>query len=540
MKNSSKNNNIIPYSIKPINLIINNDINIKDLLKNMMKIILSQDYNKYYICLTDKEIVLRKKYVLKFREFVYFLRLNSIIIFHSIFIFDILICLNKLKKNYLELNFSTMSLGAVILSIKFLTNQNGFNYKKLKYYNSEIIYTFNDLFEIELKCLILLNYKLNFYNPYFFMEFLLLNGIVFNTDNIKMEDSSKVYASSVNILEQIMIKSNEYVKYNPFLLSSGIVGYCRGKYNIEIWPEFFFKIFGIKYKNINNEFRFIENKFYNKEKLNNEVEHHEKNNNNNIYHSQINLNEYNNNKINSDNKNNNNNDDEKEYEYKIVKKRSSSMDENMYKNQINNNNNNNEKKLEKNINSNNKILFTNHTPIKIVSNNNRIQNNNKLLNTYQKNSKFLSTFVSKPNIKNNNNDLDDSYNDSLHYSDKNIIKIKNPVYNIKKNLTKDFNKIYNHNIINKFNFSNINEEKKNNLKNSINLFYNFPKNNNNFIMKSKTNNFVLYTNDNNNNNINNDNNNIIENTFNQSNKKTKRNYAYILNNIYSKSNNNIL
>ena len=73
---SSKNNNIIPYSIKPINLIINNDINIKDLLKNMMKIILSQDYNKYYISLTDKEIVLRKKYVLKFREFVYFLRLN--------------------------------------------------------------------------------------------------------------------------------------------------------------------------------------------------------------------------------------------------------------------------------------------------------------------------------------------------------------------------------------------------------------------------------------------------------------------------------
>ena len=65
MKNSSKNNNIIPYSIKPINLIINNDINIKDLLKNMMKIILSQDYNKYYISLTDKEIVLRKKICIK-------------------------------------------------------------------------------------------------------------------------------------------------------------------------------------------------------------------------------------------------------------------------------------------------------------------------------------------------------------------------------------------------------------------------------------------------------------------------------------------
>ena len=537
MKNSSKNNNIIPYSIKPINLIINNDINIKDLLKNMMKIILSQDYNKYYISLTDKEIVLRKKYVLKFREFVYFLRLNSIIIFHSIFIFDILICLNKLKKNYLELNFSTMSLGAVILSIKFLTNQNGFNYKKLKYYNSEIIYTFNDLFEIELKCLILLNYKLNFYNPYFFMEFLLLNGIVFNTDNIKMEDSSKVYASSVNILEQIMIKSNEYVKYNPFLLSSGIVGYCRGKFNIEIWPEFFYKIFGIKYKNINNEFSFIDKIFYNKEKLNNEVLHQERNNSH-IHNSKINLNDNNKNynQINSYNKNNNNkNNDEKEYEYKIIKKRSSSMDENMYNTQINNN----EKKLEKNINSNNKYLL-NHTPIKILNNNNnRLSNNNKLINTYQKNSKFLSTFVSKPNINNNNNNqLDDSYGDSSCYSDKNIIKIKNPIYNIKKNLTKDFNKIYNNKLISKFNFSNINEEKKNNLKNSINIFYNFPKNNN-FIMKSKTNNFVLYTNDNNNNN-NNNNNNIIENTFNHSNQKTKRNYSYILNNIFSKSNNNIL
>jgi len=539
MKNLSKNNNIIPYSIKPINLIINNDINIKDLLKNMMKIILSQDYNKYYISLTDKEIILRKKYVLKFREFVYFLRLNSIIIFHSIFIFDILICLNKLKKNYLELNFSTMSLGAVILSIKFLTNQNGFNYKKLKYYNSEIIYTFNDLFEIELKCLILLNYKLNFYNPYFFMEFLLLNGIVFNTDNIKMEDSSKVYASSVNILEQIMIKSNEYVKYNPFLLSSGIVGYCRGKYNIEIWPDFFYKIFGIKYKNIKNEFSFIDKIFYKKENSNNEVIYQERNNSH-IHNSNINSNDNNNNnnKINSYNKNiNNKNDDEKEYEYKIIKKRSSSMDENLYNIQINK-----EKKLEKNNNSNNKNLL-NHTPIKIVNNNNnKFSHNNKLLNTYQKNSKFLSTFVSKPNMNNINNDLDDSYGDSSYYSDKNIIKIKNPIYNIKKNLTKDFNKIYNNNnnnnkIISKFNFSNINEEKKNNLKNSINLFYNFSKNNN-VIIKSKTNNFVLYTNDNNN-NINN-NNNIIENTFNHSNQKTKRNYAYILNNIFSKSNNNIL
>ena len=240
MKNSSKNNNIMPYSIKPISLIINNDINIKDLLKNMMTTIFSQDYNRYYIELTDKEIIQRRKYILKFREFIYILRLNSIIIFHSIFIFDVLICLNKLKKNSLELNFSTMSLGAVILSIKFLTNQNGFNYKKLKYYNSEIIYSFNDLFEIELKCLTLLNYKLNFYNPFFFMEFLLLNGIVFNIDNIKMEDSSKVYALSVNLLEQIMIKNNQYVKFNPFLLSSGIVGYCREKYNIEIWPYFFF------------------------------------------------------------------------------------------------------------------------------------------------------------------------------------------------------------------------------------------------------------------------------------------------------------
>jgi hypothetical protein len=99
------------------------------------------------------------------------------------------------------------------------------------------------------------------------MEFLLINGIIFNTDLINNEESYKVYSSALNILEYIMIENNKYLKYHPFYISCSIVCLCRENSNLEIWPFILSHVFNIQFSNFKEVFEFISSLYKNKNNI---------------------------------------------------------------------------------------------------------------------------------------------------------------------------------------------------------------------------------------------------------------------------------
>ena len=266
-------NPINTYSLKPISLIIPQDINVKEILKNMMKKLnFGGDKFYQYKKLTQSEITNRKTMIESMKKFLIENRIKCSVLYSTIFLFDILINKNKNK----ELSYEELALGALILSVKFSNEHNLFksNKKNIFFNNNE--YSFSESAEIEIICIKLLEYKLDFYHPIHFMEFLLLNGIIFNTDQINTEESYKVYSSALNILEYIMILNNKYLKFHPFFISCSIVSLCRENSNLEIWPYILSHVFNIQFSMFKDVFNFVSVSYKSKNRNNYNINNNNK------------------------------------------------------------------------------------------------------------------------------------------------------------------------------------------------------------------------------------------------------------------------
>ena len=234
-----------PYSVKPVFCVIPRDLNIKDIFIQLTDSTFTlYNDNKTYIKLSQEQIVKRKYIIESIKRFIINHRIKYKILYNIIYMFDILICYND--KNKLISSLEKLGLGSSILMIKFINEEFlmiPLNKFQSLYENNK--YTINELQEIEITCLKLIDYYMNFPTPLSFMELLLLNGVVFSTDNIKNESSHKIYNMILIILEEIMIKSNEYIKYNPLYLTCCIVAYCREYYELEKWPKILSRVFDV-------------------------------------------------------------------------------------------------------------------------------------------------------------------------------------------------------------------------------------------------------------------------------------------------------
>ena len=98
-----------------------------------------------------------------------------------------------------------------------------------------------------------------------FLEFFLINGIIFSTDFIKHDNYNKIYHQLEKILENIMEESNNYLKFNFFYLAFAIVSSAREIFELKKLPLPLKKIFGFEYNNFEKEYNslFIKNNEYN-------------------------------------------------------------------------------------------------------------------------------------------------------------------------------------------------------------------------------------------------------------------------------------
>ena len=240
------------YSIKPLSYENPKDINLNDIFIRLVNSnILFNGENNIYIKLSEEQIIQRQNVIKSIKKFIYLNKIGYGIFYNIIFLFDILIYLdNKVK---VIQNYEELGLGSTILMIKYMHEENKLiyvnifqNFYERKYY-SKIL-----LKQIEILCLKLINYYLNFPTPLLYMELYFLNGFLFKKDNIKTDTCFKLYSMALNILEKILTISNEYTKYSLINFVSGIISYCRQNYGLEKWPNILVKTFGISETNFGN------------------------------------------------------------------------------------------------------------------------------------------------------------------------------------------------------------------------------------------------------------------------------------------------
>ena len=258
--------------IKPSKNIIPKDLNLQKIFTNMLKS--SQDLIKNYsfstldnscndLCSSTNKH-LRNEIFRKIREFFVFFKIEYKIFFKTILLYDFISIENEKKK--LLFSSEEIALGALILSIKFNYDENKmFSMKKFLTFYGEQKYSLSDIFNIERKTLKVINYYLNFTTPMCFLEFFLLNGIIYNTDNISQKDYCRIYNQVEKTLENIMEDSNHYLKYNFFYLACSVVCYCRKMFYLENWPKMLKKVFSVEFNFFKKEYNF----FFNKSEENN-------------------------------------------------------------------------------------------------------------------------------------------------------------------------------------------------------------------------------------------------------------------------------
>ena len=256
----------IAYAIKPMAYNIPNDINGKDIFLKMIELTKDDNYLNFYEKITNKEKFKRNYVIGLMKNFVINKKIKNRILYLSIFFFDILI---KMNRN--ELSYEQLGLGSLILITKFYYEKHLKN-KSFRNFNKKEISS-EELISIEVKCLQLLNYKFNYIHPIFFLDLLFLNGIVFTNDNIKTEDSTKVYNLSLKLLEYIMEINNEYIKYHPLLFICGIVAFCRKKYNLHKWHDLLEKNFQMSFEDFSDVYSFVKEYYKNMKSHNNEQNH---------------------------------------------------------------------------------------------------------------------------------------------------------------------------------------------------------------------------------------------------------------------------
>ena len=245
-----KNKN--PCSIKPSFYENPKDINLNDIFIRLVDSqILFNGENNIYIKLSEEKIIKRKYVIDSIKRFIILYNIKYKIFYNIIFLFDILIFLDN--QNKVINNFELLGLGSTLLMIKYMHEDNKiFSLNIFQKMYERIYYPKLLIKEIEILCLKLINYYMNFPTPLLFMEMYFLNGFLFKNDNIKNDTCFRLYNMALGILEKILITSNEYNKYSPIDLCSGIISYCREYYGLEKWPKILSQIFNITEKNFEN------------------------------------------------------------------------------------------------------------------------------------------------------------------------------------------------------------------------------------------------------------------------------------------------
>ena len=225
------------------------DINLQDICNRVANSsILSNGENNIYIKLSEDELMKRQYVIECIKKFINLYKIKYKILYNIIFLFDILIYVDS-KVKVIQ-NYEQLGLGSTILMIKFNHEEKrNISINKYQTFYERIHYPKIIIKEIEILCLKLIDYYINFPTPLLYIELYSFISFISKKENISPDMHYKLYNMAFNTLEKIMTTSNEYTKYNMIEFTSSIIAYCRQYYNLEKWPKNLAKISGSNLKN---------------------------------------------------------------------------------------------------------------------------------------------------------------------------------------------------------------------------------------------------------------------------------------------------
>ena len=283
------------FSVKPSLYMMPKDIILKDIfnisIKSASKYERLYNINNAYI-INNKGNIDRKNILKKIKKFIIINHINYNIFWKTVFLYDLLSlkkynAKNKFNRfsNFNKLSNLLIALISFILVLKFNKEENKMiSLKKLvEYFKEEAdSIKINEICEMEIIALKLINYNLAFQTPFSFMELFLINGIIFNEDCINSDLSFDIYELVNETLENLMVNSNEYFKYNFFYLCCSIIVHVREKYRIDKWPRTLEVTFGVNFEDFSDIYNIF---FIKKNKSNNNSSH--KNNIRSFYNADV-------------------------------------------------------------------------------------------------------------------------------------------------------------------------------------------------------------------------------------------------------------
>ena len=248
----SKLNNINLISTKTFSNEMHKDINLNDICTRAINSpILSNGENNIYIKLNEEEL-LKRQYVIEcIKNFINSYKIKYKILYNIIFLFDILIYIDS-KVRVIQ-DFEQLGLGSTILIIKYNHEDlKNISINKYQTFYGRIYYQKIIIKEIEILCLKLIDYYMNFPTPLLYIELYSFNELYYKSDNINTDMHFKLYNMTYNTLEKIMTLSNEYTKFNLLNFTSSIIAYSRENYNLDKWPTDLSLVFNISLQYFEN------------------------------------------------------------------------------------------------------------------------------------------------------------------------------------------------------------------------------------------------------------------------------------------------
>ena len=260
MKSSAASSKSSPslYSLKPQRLMVPKDVSPILIFQQMLKEV-KESGNKVPKRLEIAQFLLKTRgnLIQKIRNFILKFRLSANSFFLAIYYMDILLA------KRINLSIDKIALGALILSVKF-NDIDGKSPSICKFKNFNDNYTFqvNEMLKIEIECIKRLNYTLTYPHSIHFIQLLILNGIVFNTD-IKDNNAinSSIYSYPSEILEHIVCDSAQYLSFDPFLLACACVSLSRELYGLDKWNVVLTKVFGVSFNMFADVFEYVKIKY---------------------------------------------------------------------------------------------------------------------------------------------------------------------------------------------------------------------------------------------------------------------------------------
>ena len=219
-------------SLKTQKYNIPKDVYIFDTYQNMLKEIdLIFPAMPKKVDLNTIEKKMRKDMIQQMKNFLHKYRLNQICLYCSIYIMD------KLLAKRIKLNVNEVAVTSLLISIKFLDIDGHIppinHFLELLKNNQKI--SIKELSILEIECLKKLNYKLSIPQPIDFINLILMNGIVFNTDvsESKIGISGSIYNLPIEIYEDIITYNTDYLQFHPLYLAFTCISISRELYHLD-------------------------------------------------------------------------------------------------------------------------------------------------------------------------------------------------------------------------------------------------------------------------------------------------------------------